>query len=387
MVSTDLPFRRLFIAVLLVTMSTQPVFIVGAAFFQIGPEFGLGTDGLGMLTALFFLAAATTSPGLGRWVQRVGWRTAAKVNAIASGTLMISTVWAARSSRSLVVLLMTSAAVYGMANPAANAALAEVSLPGRGATLFGIKHAGIPGSTLIAGALVPLVVLTHGWRWAFGVGAALAAAVWLLVFCEPNVTSVADRRVDERGPELTIAFLVGLGLASALASWAATGLGTFLVSAALDRGLGEASAGWLLTAGSLVSIVARIVTGRVTDRLHLSAAVGLMTLMAAGSIVFFLLPYGSRSVFVALVILAFATGWAWPGLMTFAVVNANPSSVASSSAITQAGVFVGAGVGPFVLGQVATRWSFDALWMVVGGALAIATVLVSILRSAARRSR
>lgn len=66
----------LVLSVALVTVSTLPVFLTGAAFFQIGPEFGIGPFGLGALTAAFFLTAAVSSPGLGRWVQRVGWQRA-----------------------------------------------------------------------------------------------------------------------------------------------------------------------------------------------------------------------------------------------------------------------------------------------------------------------
>ena len=65
--------RLMLIAILVVTASTQAVFLLGAAFVQIGPEFSLGPVGLGALTAAFFLTASATSAPLGRWVQRVGW--------------------------------------------------------------------------------------------------------------------------------------------------------------------------------------------------------------------------------------------------------------------------------------------------------------------------
>ena len=49
--------------------------------------------------------------------------------------------------------------------------------PDRQATLFGAKHAGIPGSTLLAGLAVPVIVVQYGWRWAFVAAAATALAV------------------------------------------------------------------------------------------------------------------------------------------------------------------------------------------------------------------
>ncbi len=89
--------------------------------------------------------------------------------------------------------------------------------------------------------------------------------------------------------------------------------------------------------------------------------------------------------FAILVIVAYGTGWGWPGLMTYTVVDANRRSVAASSAVTQAGVFVGAGAGPLVLGWVIDRGSFDAAWVTVSVALAAAAAIVGVLGSRARR--
>src|SRR5690606_36985653 len=47
--------RLLILSVAVVTTSTLPVFLTGAAFFQIGPELGIGPFGLGAMTAAFFL--------------------------------------------------------------------------------------------------------------------------------------------------------------------------------------------------------------------------------------------------------------------------------------------------------------------------------------------
>ena len=59
------------------------------------------------------------------------------------------------------------------------------------------------------------------------------------------------------------------------------------------------------------------------------------------------------------------------------MVNANRGSAAASSAITQAGVFVGAGLGPLLLATVIDRWSYDGGWVVVGIGLVAATVIVT----------
>ena len=51
--------------------------------------------------------------------------------------------------------------------------------------------------------------------------------------------------------------------------------------------------------------------------------------------------------------LAFATGWAWPGLFNLAVVRVNPSAPGAATGITQTGTYLGAVVGPVLFGVVA----------------------------------
>ena len=66
-------------------------------------------------------------------------------------------------------------------------------------------------------------------------------------------------------------------------------------------------------------------------------------------------------------------------MMTFTVVNANASSVAASSSITQAGIFLGAGAGPVLLGWFIDRTSFPASWVLVAVALLAAASIVAIV--------
>ena len=172
---------------------------------------------------------------------------------------------------------------------------------------------------------------------------------------------------------------------SRAATWAAISLSTYLVAAAVATGLSETEGGYLLFAGSAATIVGRVLAGHVTDRLGARGFGGFALLVAVGAVVFLVLPVASGGWFVVLVLAAFVTGWGWPGLMIYTVVNANARSVAASSAITQAGVFAGAGIGPLVLGLTADRLSFDAVWLIVGLALALSgTVVVLTGRAAAR---
>jgi MFS family permease len=375
--------RLLILSVAVVTTSTLPVFLTGAAFFQIGPELGVGPFGLGAMTAAFFLTAAISSPGLGRWVQRVGWQRAMRVNVLVSAGVVALIAPLARSAWSLGALLVAAAVMYGSSNPAANQALARHTDPTRTATVFGLKHAGIPVSTLLAGLAVPVVVVDFGWRPAFLIAALLALLVWTLI---PTGTTdaTAARKTGRATVPLSVRDLHRLAAVAALGAVAAVALGTFMVSAALDTGFSESAAGWLQFAGSGASVTARIVAGLVVDRTG-GALTGLVALLGAGTFVFMLLPWTVGALFAGAVLAAYATGWGWPGLMTATVVGADREVAAATSAVTQAGVFVGAGGGPLVLGAVVERWSFPAMWMSVSACLAVGAFLAWSVAGAGRR--
>ena len=367
--------RLLALSVAIVTVSTLPVFLTGAAFFQIGPELGVGPLGLGVVTAAFFLTASAASPFLGRWVQRVGWQRAMRVNVVASALVVASVAVLARSPWSLGGMLVAAAVMYGSSNPAANLALARHTPPERTGIVFGLKHAGIPSSTLLAGLAVPALVLRHGWRTSFVAAGVLAAAVWFLIPSGADPPGPAVRRSQASPPELPRGVLRRLGVAAALGAVAAVALGTYMVSAALDAGLSEATAGWLQFGGSASSITARIASGILADRTG-RVYLPLGVLLGIGAVVFAVLPWTAGLWFGLGVLAAYASGWGWPGLMTAAVVGANRSSAASSSAVTQAGVFVGAGGGPLVLGLVVDAASYGPMWLVVAGCLAGAAAVV-----------
>ncbi|NND84059.1 MAG: MFS transporter [Acidimicrobiia bacterium] len=381
--------RVLLLAILVVTAATQSVFLVGAAFFTIGPEFGTSAAGLGVATAAFFLAASASSVAVGGWVQRVGWRTAIRVNALVSGTMTLLIAAFATSTLVLIGLMIISAAAYGLANPAANQAIAEWVPPGRRATVTGLKHAGIPLSTLLAGAAVPTVVLTFGWRTAFVVAGLGALGVAALV---PRGVRTPPDRVEDPNlpppPRLEPRDLAWLSVGSSFATWSAAALGAFGVSAAIDVGMGADAAGWLQTVGSAASIGMRFAAGWLTDRWSARGFKGIVLLTGSGSLVFLAMALAVPPWFGVLMVLAYATGWGWPGLLTFTVVQANTGTAARSSSFTQAGIFLGAGLSPLVLGVVAESAGLSAIWPVAAGALVVAAAAVSVVwrRSASQRA-
>ena len=377
-----LPWRRLLLAILIVALSSQPVFLLAASFLRLEDDIGLTTASLGVLTAAFFLTAAITSAPLGRVIERIGWQSAMKVNAVGSAAVLLAIALFARSIAAFFVLLVVGGAVYGFANPAANKSLAEQVFPDRRGLIFGLKHAGIPASTMLAGLALTLIIVRWDWPVAFALALVLVPVVWVLIVTDRNDGAhIPAAHEPSRGARrLGRGDLATLAAAAALCTTAAISLSIFLVEASVEEAsLTESAAGLLLFAGSLSSILGRMTAGAVTDRAHGRGFASLTVLMGVGSLVFFLLRPATGAVFIVLVLVAFATGWGWPGMMTFTVVNANTSTVAASSSITQAGIFLGAGIGPVLLGLVIERTSFQASWALVAVALLLAASIVTIV--------
>ena len=374
----SLHWRLIASSVLVVTVSTLPAFITGAAIAQAGPDIGYGVKELGALTSLFFLTAAVSSSQIGDLIERVGWRTTMRFNSVSAAIILMIIATTVRNVWALGAVLVVSAAIYGGANPAANLALAEHIPHDRRGLVFGIKHAGIPGSTLLSGLAVPLVVLTLGWPWAYAAGAVVALGVFFLIPTHDD-TKEAPGEIEDR-PPMTQRWLTVLGLGSAFATLAAGVLGTFHVDAAITYGFSESAAGQLLAAASLTSIAARATYGYLADRIDVSGLSWVSVLAAIGALSFFALGPSGGFWFAAFTLAAFATGWGWPGLLTFGVVRANAGRPAGSTAITQAGVFVGAGVSPFVFSRLIDSFSYQAAWIVTGTGLLLASITVLVVR-------
>lgn len=368
-------WRLVAASILVVTIATQPAFIIAATIEQAGPALGYGVQELGLMTGAFFLTAALSSRTIGgRVVERIGWRRSMLANAIGASVILVGLGLFADSVTDLFVGLIPAALLYGLANPAANLALAREVPPARQGLIFGFKHAGIPTSSLLAGLAVPTISLTVGWQWVFGASALLGLVVVGLVPGEDRSLPHSLRRFGDE-PGMGVGWLTMLSLGSAFATVAAIALGTFHVDATIAAGYSESEAGLILAFGSAASITARVAYGYWADRRTTNGLswVGYATLVGA---VAFIGLMTLDSLFVPVTLIAFATGWGWPGLMTFGVVRANSGRPAGSTAITQAGVFLGAGLGPVGLGWIIENRSYGTAWATTAASLAVAAAIV-----------
>jgi MFS family permease len=367
------------------TACVLPAFLIGATAVQLGDDLDLSASGTGVAVGAFFAAASLASAPLGRLTERLGSAPALRAAAAISATCQLGLAGLARSLPVLLAFLAVGGSANALAQPAANLLLARDLPLHRQGLGFAIKQAAIPLATLLSGLAVPTIALTVGWRWAFVASAALAlASITTVPRTRSTGTPRAPRPSHDRSGDMPLPVMVWLALGIALGAASAGTLGAFFVSAGVDAGLAEGTAGLVLAAGSGLGIATRLAAGVRADRRgggHLRV-VALM--LAGGAVVYCLLATETTWAFVVAGPLAFATGWAWPGLFNLAVVRVNPNAPGAATGITQTGTYLGAVVGPVLFGLVAEHFSFRAAWL---GAAAMALLAALTILAARRRVR
>ncbi|WP_091300615.1 MFS transporter [Micromonospora halophytica] len=352
--------------------SVLPVFLVGGLAVQMGDDLGFSPAGLGLAVSVYFGVSALASVPSGRLVERYGAAVVGRAGILLAAGCLLAIAVLARSYPALVILLGLSAAANALGQLASNAALARHVPARRQGLSFGVKQAAIPASTLLAGAAVPTIALTAGWRWAFAAAAVAALAALPAV---PPAEARPVARARTRGRQVTPALVV-VGVAATLAAAAANALGTFLVDSSAARGLAPGLAGLTLTLGSAVCVTARVGGGWLADRRaegHVAVIAGMLVVGAVG---LGLLAVAGAVPLVVGVVLGFGLGWAWPGLMTFAVVRLHPQAPAAATSITQTGVYAGGCLGPLGLGATAAAFGYPVMWLTAAVAMLTAAAFM-----------
>ena len=361
------------------TAGVLPAFLVGSQAVQIERDLDFGPALLGAAVAVSWAAAAATSPTMGRITEQVGGGRSLRTAALLNGTVMIAIALLARNWWQLAILVAIAGVGNALTQPAANVLMARTIPPERHGIAFAVKQSAMPFGTLLGGLAVPLITLTLGWRWAFALGGALAVAAATTVPTRDAFESSAAPRPKQTHrptldtPLLLLAvFAAGVGLGAAVAS-AQT---TFLVSGAVESGLEEGLAGLLLTIGSALGIASRLANGARADvrgRGHLRV-VALMLLGGAAACAAFAVsePWS----YIVATPLAFAAGWAWPGLFNLAIVRANPRAPGFATSVTQTGTYVGAGIGPLAFGLIVGHGGYGWAWLATACAAVLAATAV-----------
>lgn len=339
-----------------------PVFLVSVAVFQLGPDLGFGPGTLGALVAGFFTCSALAAFGMGRSARATSTTGCVRAAALVSAACLFSIGLLVRDTASLAVVLLLAGLSNGFGQPASNALIAAAVPWNHQGVAYGAKQAAIPLSGLLGGLAVPLVALPYGWRPVFlGAGALAVLVAAGVPRGVPTAGTSTTGASPAAGPFRWAPLLV---LSSGLVLAAGTGnaLGTFFVASAVAAGEHPGTAGLLAAVGGAGGAVARVVLGLLADRYEGRWLAVVAVLVATGAAGHGLLATGDRVLLPVAVLLAYCTGWAWAGLSTYVVVRMHPDSAARATGVAQAGVALGAALGPLTFGAVSAALSFQAAW-------------------------
>jgi MFS family permease len=372
---------------LVTILAVIPVFLLGAVAILVRQEMHFDEAALGLSISAFFGTTALSSIPGGRLADRLGARWSLMLACTASAGALVGIGLAAHSWATLTAFMILGGAANGLAQPASNLALARGVRRSRMGAAFGLKQSAIPMANLLAGIVLPVAVLTWGWRSTFVVVG--CAALGVAVFAQRSVTTSGRFVQEEDSKDAPIGPLLLLACGCAFGSAPGIALGAFLVQSSVRSGLSPSQAGILLALGGATGVCSRLLSGWFADRRdggHITVAAWMLIAGASGFGV--LAVSGGQFVLVLLgTLLGFGLAWGWPGLFFLAIVRLNPNSPAAASGMSQAGGAAGGVLGPLLFGVAATQSSYTVAWIGAGVSAVLAGLLMLLGRRALLRQR
>jgi MFS family permease len=227
--------------------------------------FDLSTVEVGLIGSAIYVGAASSAVLFGRLTDRVG---PGPVLSATLGAMAAGLVVAAVADMAVVFFLGVAIAGlgYGGVNPPTNL-LADTRRNSRRGTAMGVKQTGIPLGGVLAGALLPVVAASLGWRLTLllPIGLCLLLALGSRSLRRPKERppgAVDDRpRIRMRGHA---GFLFGFVMGGVQVT-----VFTYLVVYLVDaRGYTAPAAGVAFSLALTGGVIGRVAWGAVSDQFH-----------------------------------------------------------------------------------------------------------------------
>ena len=358
------------------TVSSIPIFLLGAMGPFVRADLGFSEVRLGMAISAFWLAMAVSGIPGGRLSQRLG-ATASTRLGVAGTMLAIVSMALAPNWATLLVLMAVAGALNALTQPALDLALFEAVPAERLSLAFGIKQTALPGAALVAGLGIPILASSLGWRWAFVVCALVGLPALLGM---PRLSS--GKRGDPAGHAGSAGRLPGVFVFVAvfcLAMIAVSATGAFYVESAVAAGSAVNTAGLYLAAGSVCGIVGRFVFAWRLGRLGQPLVAGSVILFVGGLGVTLIAFAPPGPILLLVTLVAIGAGWGWNGLLTFAVVRRYPHAPARASGYIVLGAGSGGVLGPVLFGLAVQGVGFAVAWAAAGACFFAAAGLLAVV--------
>ncbi len=379
----------------LVTMASLTVSIYAP---QAARDIGVAPGAIGIYASLTYVTAMTGSLVAGAFILKFGAIrfTQAAMAVCAVGLLCcIGAHWAWFALSALLLGLG-----YGPTTPASSHVLSRHTPARAWSLVFSIKQTGVPLGGVLAGLVVPALLVHHSWQYVtvivagIVVAGAIALQAWRRKFDIDLTPAQPLVRGNVLGP-LRLVFsrpaLRGLAIATFFFSATQQSYVYFLVTY-LEVGIGWSNqqAGFALSLLGMSAVAGRIVWGALADRTGRSRTIlGLLSLgmaIATGLTAAFATTWPAVAIFAVCTLFG-ATGAAWNGVYLAEITRSvAPAEVGSA---TGAGLFVtfaGVVVTPPLFGLAADlSGGFAAGYVVLAAIAAVIGVRFLVTRGPAPR--
>jgi MFS family permease len=373
----------------LAAMSTHTVSVLAPAA---APEVGVAAAYIGAFVSITFTSAMLSGAVTGTFVGRFGAVRICQISMLAAAlgmsVLMLATVPA------VILCAILLGVAHGPFNPASAHILVKVSTPEWRPLVFSIKQSGVPLGGVLAGALVPTLMIFIGWK-----GAALAVgvlALGVLVLLQPLRRRFdGDRNPGQRLSTVSVMRPLRLVFSHrslrplALSAFAYAGcqlsaVGFFVVYLTEAVGMPLVRAGLVFALFQLAGGCGRVLLGAVSGRLvparRILVTLGL--LIAFGLVMMALItPQWPLAFIMAVAVLLGACSLGWNGVnLSEIVARAPEGQISEATGGVQFVMFGGIVVVPPLFGTLVNLMGNYTIAFLLLAALAI-TGSVSLMGS------
>jgi MFS family permease len=344
-----------------------PSFLVAAQAVQIRAEMHFSPPELGVVLACYYAGSAIFAFPGGNLAELLGGPRLLRYCMMLSACVLLGAGYFARSWQELCGAMVVAGAASTAAQASSNLVISRRVGSAIQGVAFGLKQGAVPLAFLAAGAAVPAVALTLGWRWSF-LGATALAIIGLALAPHPrgSISARMAHAREHRHPEASrplVILAVGFGLA--LMSCAS--LSTYLVSSSVASGLTPGGAGIFATATGLGSFAVRVGSGVLADRRKGGDFTRVVVMLLIGAIGFLAMSASTLWHLPGFLLLggftAFAVGWGWNGLFNLAIVRTHNQAPARATGLVQSGGRLGSLLGPLAFAFILAHSSYWLGWI------------------------
>ena len=330
----------------------------------VAPELGVSPQGIGWFVALEYLFAMLSGLACGALIGRFGPVRVCQI------CVCLAAVGLAVGTGAVLPVVFASAGLigsgYGLVNPVSSHILASAAPPRMMSLIFSIKQTGVPLGGALAGALVPSLVLSLGWRWSAVAVALLCLSVALAIqpvraadAAAPRGASAGSARDFFAPLSMVIAnpAVLELAIVSMIFGSAQLALIAYFVSYLnLELGYGLVVAGLIYSSAHVSGIVGRIAWGAVADRWlsprSMLGLLGVMMSLSGVGVACFSAAWPLPAVILVSALFG-ASAVGWNGVYLAEVARrAPPGRVGAITGGTQFFTFIGALAAPPIFGIV-----------------------------------